>query len=122
MAITVEKALLNNQSILQNFGLVEELDEQAAEIISGGYEVFTIRNKTGYDITHVLDGKAFLIKPNESWVYTAYNGGIIKLDTDGRNDKKEFQSYNLSDGKIYEFQDNKYTRGNPYDIDLYRVG
>ena len=36
MAITVEKSLLNNQSILQNFGLVEAIDAQAAEIISGG--------------------------------------------------------------------------------------
>jgi len=36
MTITVKKALQNNQSILQNFGLVEEIDEQAAEIISGG--------------------------------------------------------------------------------------
>lgn len=122
MPITVEKTLLNNQSILQNFGLVEELDEQAAEIISGGYEVFTIRNKTQYNITHVLDGTAFLIKPNETWRYTAYQGGIIQLDTDGRDAYKEFKSYNLSDGEIYEFQDNNYTAGNPYDIDLYRVG
>lgn len=36
MAITVEKSLLNNQSILQDFGLVEELDAQSAEIIAGG--------------------------------------------------------------------------------------
>ena len=37
MTITVEKALLNNQSTLENFGLVEELDAQSAEIISGGW-------------------------------------------------------------------------------------
>ncbi|MBN3959403.1 hypothetical protein [Nostoc sp. NMS8] len=37
MVITVEKSLLNNQSILQDFGLVEELDAQSAEIISGGH-------------------------------------------------------------------------------------
>jgi hypothetical protein len=36
MAITIENTLSNNQSILQNIALVEELDEQAAEIISGG--------------------------------------------------------------------------------------
>ena len=36
MAITIEKTLLNNQSILQNIALVQEIDEQAAEIISGG--------------------------------------------------------------------------------------
>jgi len=37
MTITVEKAQLNNQSTLENFGLVEELDAQSAEIISGGW-------------------------------------------------------------------------------------
>jgi len=36
MTITIEKALLNNQSILQNFAFGEEIDEQSAEIISGG--------------------------------------------------------------------------------------
>jgi hypothetical protein len=121
MTITVEKALLNNQSILQNFGLVEEIDEQAAEIISGGYEVFSIRNKTNYNITHVLDGTAFLIQPGEEWIYTAYNGGTIDFDVDGRDDHNLSKLYNLEDGEIYEFQDNNYTTGNPYDIDLYRV-
>jgi hypothetical protein len=37
MAIKVEKALQNNQSILENFVLVEKLDAQSAEIISGGF-------------------------------------------------------------------------------------
>ncbi|MBD2609280.1 hypothetical protein H6G81_33445 [Scytonema hofmannii FACHB-248] len=36
MAITIEQTLLNNQSILEKIALVEEIDEQAAEIISGG--------------------------------------------------------------------------------------
>lgn len=36
MAITIEQTLLNNQSILEKITLVEEIDEQAAEIISGG--------------------------------------------------------------------------------------
>ncbi|MEH2271081.1 MAG: hypothetical protein V7K68_22135 [Nostoc sp.] len=39
MAITSEKTLLNNQSILEKITLVEEIDEQAAEIISGGQSV-----------------------------------------------------------------------------------
>ncbi|MBD2677673.1 MULTISPECIES: hypothetical protein [Nostoc] len=121
MAMTVEKSLLNNQSILQNFALVEELDEQSAEIISGGYEVFSIRNKTNYNITHILDGTAFLIQPGEEWIYTAYNGGIIEFDIDGRNDYNLSKAYNLDEGRIYEFQDNNYTPGNPYDIDLYYV-
>jgi hypothetical protein len=36
MAISIEKTLLNNQSILEKITLVEEINEQAAEIISGG--------------------------------------------------------------------------------------
>ena len=121
MTITLEKALLNNQSILENFALGEEIDAQAAEIISGGYEVFTINNNTGYDITQVLDGTAFLIKPGEEFTYTAYSGGIIEFDADGRDDHNLSKSYDLEDGQRYEFQDNTYTTGNPYDIDLYRV-
>jgi hypothetical protein len=36
MAITIATTLLSNQSILEKIALVEEIDEQAAEIISGG--------------------------------------------------------------------------------------
>ncbi|BAZ40316.1 hypothetical protein NIES4101_62770 [Calothrix sp. NIES-4101] len=112
--------MLNNQSVLE-LGLVEEIDEQAAETISGGYEVFTIKNKTNYDITYILDGKSFLHKPNEEWIWTAYSGGKITFDTDGRNAYKQDQSYNLSNGRTYEFQNNNYTPGNPWDLDLYTV-
>jgi hypothetical protein len=123
MVITVEKALQNNQSILQNFGLVEEINEQAAEIISGGFEVFTIRNNTGYDITYVLDGTACLIKPGEEFTHTTYsdNGGIIEFDADSRDDNVPYKSCDLEDGQIYEFRDNTSTPNNLYDIDLYRV-
>jgi hypothetical protein len=113
--------MLVNQNLWSEFGAVEELSEQAAETISGGYEVFTIYNKTGYNITHVLDGKAFRLKPNEYDRYTAFSGGIIKFDTDGRSGYKQNKTYNLGDGHVYEYQDNKSTRGNPYDIELYTV-
>ncbi len=113
--------MLNNETILKNFALVEELDEQASETISGGYEVFTLVNKTRYNITYILDGKKFLHKPNESWIWTAYKGGKITFDTDGRAGYKESKTYNLSDGRKYEFQDNLSTPGNPYDIELYKV-
>ena len=103
---------------MASFGLVEEIDEQAAEIISVGYEVVTIRNKTNYNITYILDGTAFLIKPGEEWTYTAYNGGIIEFDADSRDDYDLSKSYDLDDGQIYEFQDNTYTTGNPYNLDL----
>ncbi|QYX32030.1 hypothetical protein [Sphaerospermopsis torques-reginae] len=36
MSITIATSFLHNQSILENIALVEEIDEQAAEIISGG--------------------------------------------------------------------------------------
>ena len=113
--------MLVNQSLWSEFDAVEELSEQAAETISGGQEVFTIYNKTGYNITHVLDGKAFGIKPKEGWVYTTYRGGIIKFDADSRSGYIQNKTYNLSEGRVYEYQDNKSTRGNPYDIELYTV-
>jgi hypothetical protein len=111
----------NNLNLWSEFGAGTELSEQAAETISGGQEVFTIYNKTGYDITHVLDGKAFDIKPNEGWTYTAYSGGIINFDADGRSGVNQNKTYNLGEGHVYEYQDNKSTPGNPYDIELYRV-
>ena len=54
MAMTVETAQLNNQRILQSFGLGEEIDAQAAEIISGGY--VTIKNTTNQPITYSMNG------------------------------------------------------------------
>ncbi|BAY77916.1 hypothetical protein NIES25_43860 [Nostoc linckia NIES-25] len=120
MAMTVETAQLNNQRILQNFALGEGIDEQAAEIISGGSERFTIRNNTQYNITHNLDGTLFTIQPGEAWIYTTPYNGIIEFDIDGRDYLRLDKSYNLSDGQIYEFQNN-YDTSNPYDIDLYPV-
>ena len=116
--------MLANQSLLQDFGLVEELDEHAAETISGGYEVFTINNETNYDIHYYVDGqltKPEFAKPGTSSEWTAYNGGIIEFDTDGRDNYKEWKKYNLADGGLYAFRDNKDTVGNPHDIELYRI-
>ncbi|MHC5728044.1 MAG: hypothetical protein ACYT04_51475 [Nostoc sp.] len=114
-----------NQDILQGLGLVEELDEQAGETITGGYEVFIVTNRTGYNIPYSVDGTKTLpqfAKPGASSVWTAYGGGIIKFDADGRAGYVQNKSYNLADGEKYEFQYNYSTPGNPYDIDLYRVG
>ncbi|MEH2247454.1 hypothetical protein [Nostoc sp.] len=114
----------NNQNILEGLGLIEELDEQAGETITGGaQEVFTVTNKTKYDITYFVDGTSSKVqKPGQGLVWTTYKGGIIKFDTDGRKDYVVNKSYNLADGKKYEFQDDKSTAGNPYDINLYSVG
>ncbi|MBS3025991.1 MAG: hypothetical protein HCA25_02550 [Dolichospermum sp. DET50] len=109
MAITEKKSLQNNQSILQNLALVEELDEQAAEIISGGIRC-TIRNKTRYDIAYrLVGGKQSLLRPGE----------IVQLMTRGQREKIEFDSkeYNLFDKGIYEFREKKTI----HDIYLHRV-
>ena len=112
--------MLANQSLLPDFGLVEELDEYAAETLSGGYELLTIRNKTVYDITHVLYGASFLMKPNETWIYTGHSEAIIEFDADIRDDVQEWKKYKLTNG-VYEFQDDP-SPENPYDIELYWVG
>jgi hypothetical protein len=111
----------NNQNLWSDFAIGAEISEQAAETISGGQEVFTVYNKTGYNITHVLDGYSFDIKPNQGVTYTAYSGGIITFDTDGRSGFTQNKTYDLAEGHIYEYQDNKSTPGNPFDIDLYKV-
>ncbi|MBE9001912.1 hypothetical protein IQ274_27855 [Nostoc sp. LEGE 12447] len=54
MAITIATTLLNNQSILENIALVEEIDEQAAEIISGG-QSGNLLNKEIYAFYEVKD-------------------------------------------------------------------
>lgn len=127
--LRVKVTIMNNNQNEQLLSLLADnpelamgLNEKDAETISGGaQEVFTMRNKTKYNITYTLDGKNWLHRPGEEWIWTTYQGGKVTFDIDGRKEYKEFKSYNLSNGKIYEFQDNNYTKGNPYDIDLYYV-
>jgi hypothetical protein len=119
--------MLTNQSCLESFGLIEELDEQAGETITGGAtEVFTVKNKTPYNVSYTIDGitaPGYAANPNDGYaVWTAYSGGTIRYDKDSRNDFKDYITYDLSDGGVYEFQDNTGTPGNPYDIQLYKVG
>ena len=116
---------INNKMLeiaFNNQDLFIDLDEKDGEKVSGGYEVFTIKNKTKYDITYTVDGKSWTHKPGKEWVYTAHHGGIIKFDQDGRSGVKSYKKYDLANGGIYEFQDNKSTHGNPYDIELYDIG
>ncbi|MEO1185122.1 MAG: hypothetical protein AAFX46_10640, partial [Cyanobacteria bacterium J06636_27] len=76
-----------------------------------------------FNFSYLVDGKQTKFpKPGASSTWTAYKGGKIKFDTDGRNNYKEWKKYNLSDGGVYAFRDNKGTKGNPYDIDLVRIG
>ncbi|MEH2271082.1 MAG: hypothetical protein V7K68_22140 [Nostoc sp.] len=119
MAITKEKALLNNQSILQNFALGEEIDEQAAEIISGGYEKFRIRNATSEPIGYTMDGVESVIQPGQEQKIRTDLGGSIKFDRDTRDRVVRPRGYDLSDAQQYEFQPDPY---NSNRINLYCVG
>ncbi len=101
--------------------LFMDLNEKDSETISGGYEVFTITNNTNYNVGLNIDGTSFTQEPDKSIIYTAHGGGKITFDTDGRAGYEQSKSYNLADGGVYEFQDNNYTPGNPYDFDIYRV-
>ncbi|MDB9436385.1 hypothetical protein PN450_06100 [Dolichospermum lemmermannii CS-548] len=116
MAITAEKALLNNQSILQNFGLVEEIDEQAAEIISGGKK-FTVKNNTNRFIYHRLDNSYYLIIPGQERKYTS-DTGIIEFDADERFFHYQPKSMPLDETVKYEFKDDT---SNPYDTNIVPV-
>ncbi|MEH2049840.1 hypothetical protein [Nostoc sp.] len=120
MTMTLEKAQLNNQSILQDFGLVEEIDEQVAEIISGGYERFTVRNRTRYNINYIVDGKRVSLEPGQGHRWTTERGGIIRFDRDAGRNGEQRKLYNLSNGERYEFQEDRRTPYQ-YDIDLYRI-
>ena len=112
-----ENIMNNNQQEL----FTELNPSEGAAISGGGLEVFTLKNKTKYNITYYLDGKKWLHKPGQTWIWSTKKGGTISFDTDGRSNYKEIQKYNLSDGRVYEFQNNNYTPGNPYDLDLYKV-
>lgn len=113
---------LENKNLFSAVNLVEDLDNKAAETISGGYEVFEIKNTLDFDVNFTLDGYSQTQTSGETLIWTAYSGGGIKFDTDSRAGYKQYKSYNLADGGTYEFQSNNYTRGNPYDIDIYDVG
>ena len=104
-----------------NQDLFIELDEKKAETISGGkQEVFTILNETKYNVAYRVDGKKKIHKPGQIWIWTAWLGGRIKFDRDGRKGVRAYKRYNLSDGRVYVFKDDKSTPGNPWDIDLYK--
>ena len=113
MAITVETALVNNQSILQNFGLVEEIDEQAAEIISGGY--ITIKNTTNQPITYSIDGVSTVIKSGATQKIVTQLDGDLRFDRDIRDERVRVRAYDLEDSHAYEFRNDPQS-GNRIDI------
>ncbi|MBD2293523.1 hypothetical protein H6G06_08485 [Anabaena sphaerica FACHB-251] len=115
MAMTLEKALLNNQSILQNFALGEEIDEQAAEIISGGY--VTIKNTTNQPVTYSIDGVSTVIKAGATQRIVTQLDGELRFDRDIRDERVRVRDYDLEDGHTYEFKrDPQNSSGNWIDI------
>lgn len=119
MTMTMEKAQLNNQSILQNFGLVEEIDEQTAEIISGGKsKKFTIKNNTTNAIDYTIDDVKWNIAPGgTNNIYTDYRGKV-SFDKDTRANEINVGRESLKDGQNYEF---KLDAGNPDIINLSKI-
>ncbi len=120
MTVTVEKALLNNQSILQNFALGEEIDAQAAEIISGGYETFTIKNGTNKGISYTVDGVRSVIKPGEEQKIGTNLGGKIRFDSDPSKEVLSLKGYDLSDAGKYEFLPDNSIDSDSTQFNLYR--
>ncbi len=111
-----------------NQDLFVDLNDKSAETISGGAEVFTIKNETDYEITYSLDGKSWNHIPNANdgrgWAWTTSNGGkgIIEFDQDVRPEFTANKSYDLANGGVYAFRENKTTEGHPWDIELYKIG
>ena len=114
MTMTVETAQLKNQSILQNFGLGEEIDEQAAEIISGGY--VTIKNTTNQPITYSIDGVSTVIKSGATQKIVTQLDGELRFDRDIRDERVRVRDYDLEDGHTYEFQPDTAKKDNWIDI------
>ena len=122
MAITSEKVLLNNQSILQNFGFGEEIDEQAAEIISGG--CVTIRNTIDRFVLYRLDGSTQTdrLEPGQE-IHLDGNNAVRNIDFDMYAGSPFLLTYvpdHLCDGQTYEFRRN-FSTAHPDDIDMYPV-
>ena len=110
----------NNQSLWANFGAVEELTEHAAETISGGAEQFGIYNNTNQAILFLIDNTPFGLLPGQGNVYTAYNGGILQFNDDGRtNGNNQLLSADLANGDVYVFQPN-YATANVSDLNIYK--
>jgi hypothetical protein len=110
----------SNQGLWADFGVVEELTEQAAETISGGAEIFSIYNNTNADIAYSIDGNSGRVLSGDEFTYITGGSGLITFDYDIRAAVTATKSYNLSDGGSYYFDPNDNT-ANPYDVDLYRI-
>jgi hypothetical protein len=107
----------SNQGLWADFGVVEELTEQAAETISGGAESFFLYNGTNITVNFNLDGDLWSFEPYAGATLFTSGNGIISFDEDVRAGIQS-KSYNLADGGSYGFGVNLDTASNPYDLDL----
>ncbi len=106
---------------LEDSSLVEELSNNAAQRISAGYEVFTIRNETEYYIWYTVDGTGRWENPGWERTWTTYGPGTITYDEDVRAEVVHNISHNLVNGRVYAFRDLEATPGNPHDIRLFHI-
>jgi hypothetical protein len=99
--------------------LFVDLNENDAEIVSGGSERFTIYNETNARIPYTVDGKR-TSRPYGNSVWTTGKGGIIKFDYDFGLAGVQLRTYNLADGGKYAF---RYDSRTSYaqDIELYSI-
>ncbi|PHM06621.1 hypothetical protein [Nostoc sp. 'Peltigera malacea cyanobiont' DB3992] len=115
--------MLNIDKMLEttsaNQDLFVDLNEKDAETVSGGLEVFTVRNETGGRIPYTVDG-TLTNRPYGDSVWTTGRGGIIDFDTDFGLSGVQSRKYNLADGRTYAF---RYDTTTSYteDIDLYDI-
>jgi hypothetical protein len=113
--------MLSNLNVLENLSLVEVLDEQAAETVSGGLERFTIYNQTNVRIPYAVDGTQTTRPYGGSVsVWTTGRGGTISFDYDFGRAGVQRRKYNLANGRKYAF---RYDTRTPYsgDIELYDI-
>jgi hypothetical protein len=110
-----------SQSTSANSALWIELDDEKAQTINGGSEIFTISNEvSNYTMSYKLDGTSDELETGYSQEWTAYSGGTITFDKDGRSGYQKSKEYDLEDGRIYAFRPNTSTR-NVYDFQIYDI-
>ena len=110
------KSNLKSKNLLGAVNLVQELDNKAAETISGGLERFTVRNETDIRIPYTVDGtKTTRPYGGSASVWTTGKGGKIDFDYDFGLSGVQSRKYNLADGRTYAF---RYDTRTPYDEDI----
>ncbi len=107
----------SNRGLWSDFGVVEELTEQAAETISGGAESFFLYNGTDSPINFNLDGDLWRFEPYAGATLFTSGNGIIAFDEEFSSGLQA-KSYNLDDGGRYVFGSNLNIAGNAYGIDM----